>query len=123
MTLSPVSKTNPLGSVDVDQVAVLLVAEGLDRSGVEGSFASAEGQCHRRLGDQCLARTGRGGDDHGHPTGGSGNCLPLKLIGLEGEAGVEVLDACERSLAQEELDRPDGELVEEVERKRSSPAA
>ncbi len=53
-----------LGAVAGHQVVVLLVRQGLDRRRVEGLASGRQGQVHRELADDGLARPGRGGDEH-----------------------------------------------------------
>ena len=53
-----------LGAVALDQVLELLVAQRLDRGGVEALAAGLHGQVHGELADDGLAGAGGGGDEH-----------------------------------------------------------
>ena len=52
-------------AVGGDQLRILLVRQRLERRGVEGLAAGAEGAAHAEGGDERLARPGRRRDEHG----------------------------------------------------------
>ena len=67
---SPLTEESPVSSPTFsapwrrDEVVVLLVRQRLDRGGVEGLAPRGEGQVHRELPDDGLARPRRGRDEH-----------------------------------------------------------
>ncbi|MPM21245.1 hypothetical protein SDC9_67689 [bioreactor metagenome] len=75
-----------LGAVAVDQVVVLLVRQGLQRSRVEGLAPLRESQVHGELADDRLAGAGRRGDQH--PGAALDGPAGLDLVVVEVEAVV-----------------------------------
>ncbi len=80
------------GVVARHEVAELLVGEGLQRRGVEGLAAGAQGQPDGELPHHRLAGPGRRGHQ-GRAAAGKGEAaLPLEVVQLERVAGGELLD-------------------------------
>ncbi len=73
------------GTVPRHQVVVLLVAQGLDRRGVERLAPARQGEVHGELAHHRLARARRGGDQHAVPLLQRLAGLDLERVELEAE--------------------------------------
>ncbi|SKL34982.1 Uncharacterised protein [Mycobacteroides abscessus subsp. massiliense] len=74
-----------LGPVDGHQIVVLLVAQGLDRGGVEALAPRREGQVHREFPDDGLTRAGGRADQHTMPVLQRSTGAHLKRIEREAQ--------------------------------------
>ena len=81
--LSPVSRPTLSAAVAADQVGVLLVAQGLDRGGVEALLPALQGQVDGELADQRLPGAGGRGDQHLVTVLEGGAGAQLELVQLE----------------------------------------
>lgn len=79
----PGQQADVLTAVPADEIAVLLVAERLDRGGVEALLPALERQVHRELADDGLARPSRRRDQHLMPVLQGGTRAQLEVVQLE----------------------------------------
>ena len=110
-------------AVGGDELAVLLVGQGLERRRVEGLAAGRQGPVHGVVGHQGLARAGRGGHQHRVARVEGVEGLVLEVVEGEGQVGLELrrpgrlLDRpWERRSTAEQLPDADGDEVEDDER-------
>jgi hypothetical protein len=76
-------QANPVAAVAVDEIGVLLVAERLDRRGVEALAPGGECHVHGELADQGLARPGRRGHQDAVPVLDRTARLDLEVVECE----------------------------------------
>ncbi len=82
-------QANVVVAVSFAQVAVLLVAERLDRGCVESAGATGEGEMDRELADNGFAATGRGCDQNAMPLLKKLACLHLEGVEPKFVAALE----------------------------------
>ena len=88
-----------LRAVAADQIVVLLVAQRLDRRGVEALSARRQRQVHRELADDGLARAGRRAHQHAVAAFQRLTRLPLERIEPKRQQLAELRQLCPRVAA------------------------
>jgi hypothetical protein len=83
-------QADPLGTVTAHQVAVLLVAQRLDRRGVEAFLPGRQRQVHGELPHHRLAGPGRGAHQHAVAAFQGFTSLDLERVEPEGQLSGEV---------------------------------